>query len=53
MFDDEKSMNAQLICNQRVVTYNKSWGMIPMGFSDPWYEYLEIIALHPFKKING
>ena len=50
-------MNSQLICNQRVVTYNKSWGMIPMGLIDPWDESIEIIAFHPFKKsldeLNG
>ena len=36
MSDGYKSINFQLICNQRVVTYNKLQGMNPVGLSDPW-----------------
>ena len=33
MYDDDKSMDVHLICNQRVVTYNKFQGIKPMGVS--------------------
>ena len=49
MSDDDKSTDFGLICNQRFLTYNKLWGMNPMGLSDPWNEYLEIIELNPVK----
>ena len=39
MSDDDKSMDVKLICNQRVVTYNKLRGMNPMGLSVPWANY--------------
>ena len=39
MSDDDTPMYVQLICNQRVVTYNKLRGMNPMGFSPPWSDY--------------
>ena len=35
MSDDDKSMDVQLICNQRVVTYNKLRGMNTMGLRSP------------------
>ena len=46
-------MDVQLICNQQVVTYNKFWIMNPIGLSAPCSDYLDIIALHPVKKIKG
>ena len=46
MSDDDKSINVQLICNQRVVTYNKLQGINPMVISASWYDSLENIALH-------
>ena len=49
MYDDYKSMDVQLICNQCVVTYNKLQGMKPMGLSTPWFEYIEIFFVHPVK----
>ena len=36
MYDDDKSMDVQLICNQRVVTYNKLRGINQMGLIVPW-----------------
>ena len=45
MYDDDKSMDVQLICNQRVVTQNEFLGVNPMGLSSPWDNSLEIIAL--------
>ena len=57
MSDDDISMDVQLLCNKRVVTYNILRGMKPMGLSDPWDDSLEIIAFHPVKnardKPNG
>ena len=46
-------MGVQLVCNQRVMTYNKFQGINPMGLSAPWTYSLEIIALHPVKEIQG
>ena len=45
MSNDDKSMDIQLICNQRVVTYNNLRCMNPMGLSAPWADYKN-------KKIN-
>ena len=53
MSDDDKSMDFQLICNQRVVTSNKLRGMNPMGLSAPWDDSIDIIAFNPVKKIQG
>ena len=39
MYNDDKSMNVQLICNQLVVTYNKLLGMNPMVIIAPWDDY--------------
>ena len=49
MFDDDKSMDIQLIFNQHVVTQNKCLRINPMGFSAPCDDSLEIIELHPVK----
>ena len=49
MSDDDKAMDVQLVCNQRVVTYNKLRGMNLIGFSDPWDDSIEIIAFYPVK----
>ena len=49
MSDDDKSMDVQLVYNQRVVTYNKLRGMNLIGFSDPWDNSIEIIAFYPVK----
>ena len=46
-------MDVQLICYQCVVKYNKLEGMKPMVPIFPWYDSLEIIALHPVKKFKG
>ena len=53
MSDGDKSMDVQLICNQLVVTYNKSIGMNPMCHSSPWDDSFDILALHPVKKCKG
>ena len=39
MSDYVKSMDNQIICNQRVVTENKLLGMRPIGLSAPWADY--------------
>ena len=52
MSDDDKSMGVQLICNQRVVAYNKFLGMNPMVPITPWYNSLEIISLCPVLKFD-
>ena len=39
MSDDDKSMGVQLICNQRVGTYNNLQGTNPMYISSPWANY--------------
>ena len=39
MYNDDKSMNVQLICNQSVVTYNTLLGMNPMVIIAPWDDY--------------
>ena len=49
MPDDDKSMDVQLIWNQRVVNYNKLRGMNPMGLSSSWDDSFVIIASHPIK----
>ena len=49
MYDDDKSMDVQLICNQHVVTYNKLRGMKLMGLSDPWTGSADIITFNPEK----
>ena len=50
MSDDDTSIDVQLICNQRVVTYNKFLGMDPIGLISLWSDCLEIIFFHPVKK---
>ena len=41
MSDDDKSMDVQLIFNQRVFTSNKLIRMNPIGLNVPWnYSYL-------------
>ena len=49
MYDDDKSIDVQLICNQRVVTYNKLWGMNPIVLIEPCDDSLDIIYLNPVK----
>ena len=39
MYDDDKSVNVHLICNEHEATYNKFLGMNPMGLSDPWHDF--------------
>ena len=53
MYDDDESMNDQLICNQCVLTQNKLRGMNPMGLSAPWANSPEVIALQPLKIFKG
>ena len=53
MYDDDKSTDVQLICNLRVVTYNKLRGINQMGLIVPWANSLDIIALHPVEKFRG
>ena len=53
MFDSDKSMYVQLICNQLSVTYNIFQGMNPMGRIAPWADFLDIIALNPVKNARG
>ena len=45
MSDDDKSMDVQVICNQRLVTYNKLQGVNLMGISAPWEDYPHITSL--------
>ena len=52
MYDDDKSIDVQLICNQRVVTYNKLIGMNPMVLSAPCDDSLDIIDLNPVKNVR-
>ena len=49
MSDDDKSMDVQLICNQRVVNYSTLQFMNPIFFSVPWDDSIDIIALYPVK----
>ena len=53
MSDDDKSMDVQLICNQRLVTYNKLQGVNLMGLSAPWSDYPHITSLDSVKRCNG
>ena len=53
MYDEYKSMDFKLICNQRLGTYSKLWGINPMGLSSPCDEYIEIVSLHPVKKYKA
>ena len=53
MSNDDKYIDVQLICYQRVATYNKFRGMNPMESSAPWDKSPEIISLHPVKKVQG
>ena len=53
MSDDDKSMDVHLICNQRLVTYNKYQGVNLMGLSSPWDNSLEITCLYTVKRCNG
>ena len=39
MFDDDKTMNVQVICNQPVVVYNRFLGMNTMVFIATWADY--------------
>ena len=39
MYDDDKSMDVKLICNQYVVNNIKLRGMKPMELGDPWSNY--------------
>ena len=39
MSDDDKSIDVQLICNQRVVKYILFQGMNPICLSAPWADY--------------
>ena len=39
MFDDDKSIDAQLICNQFEGAYNKLRGMNSMSFIASWDNY--------------
>ena len=50
MSDYDKSMYLQFICNQRVVNCNKFLYVNSMGLSAPWYDFLDIISMHPVKK---
>ena len=43
MSDDDKSMDFQLICNQRVFTYNKLQGINQMGIIVPWANLLRVL----------
>ena len=36
MYDDDKSINVQLICKQYLWTYNTLRGMSKMSLSAPW-----------------
>ena len=49
MSDDDKSMDVQLIFDQRLVTYNKLHGVNLMGLSAPWADYPHITSLDPVK----
>ena len=40
MPDDDKSMVVQVICNQRVLNYDKLRGMKPMCLSSLWSDYI-------------
>ena len=53
MSDDDKSMDVQLIFDQRLVTYNKLQGVNLMGISAPWDDYPHITFLGPVKRCNG
>ena len=46
-------MDVQLICNQRLVTYNKWQGINQMGNIVPWANSLDIIASRPVEKFKG
>ena len=39
MSDDDKSIDVQLVCNQRLVTHNQFRRMNQMVLAAPWYDY--------------
>ena len=53
MYNDNKSMYFQLICNQRVGTYKTLQGMNPMVLIFPLANSFKIIALYLVKIARG
>ena len=49
MSDYDKSMDVQLIYNQRLVTYNKYQGVNLMNLSYPWDNCIDITCLYTVK----
>ena len=52
MSDYDESKDVHLTCNKRVGTRIKLQGMKPMGLSEPWTNYLEIIVLQKVKIVG-